>query len=577
MSETSKPSENKASNNQAISLIVKPALRSMRVLVLILVVTGVIANILTVHLPQQIAGLLDQIPTPNAWPVALTIFAIFGLAAFNVLLTTFVAQKLAYRMRGIVFDHLIKQPFRFVAEQGSGKLLSILTVDVDTIREVINQAFLMVVSAVVMLVGSSYVLFTTNWRLALASLVIVPLLVVTFGVVFSRIIKYFETIRIVGDNLNRVIGENIVAASLVRVLNTQKLEMDKLDVYNVEARSLGMKILKGFAFIIPAIGLISSLGTLIILYVGGNMMLQGELTLGQFVAFNTYLGMLIGSIMIISFISNYVARAFVALGRLAEVVSNVQPSPFGSLEKELSGEVTAQNIKLDIDGRPILKGVSLRILPKQRTAILGPTGSGKTQLMYLLSGLLKPTEGTILYDYQPLYSYSQDSFYSQVGVVFQDSVMFNATIRENVAFKQGVSEEDINRALKAADLLDFVQSLPEGLDTKVSERGSNLSGGQKQRLMLARALAANPRILFLDDFTARVDVGTETKIWENLQTMYPELTLTVITQKVSTAEKFDQVILLMEGELLANGTHQQLLETSLEYNQIVESQKSTNK
>lgn len=562
-------------NQQAMNLIVWPALKPIRIMVIVLLVLAIITNILTVNLPKETAALLNQLPEPNAWPVIILIIAIFTLSATTTVLGSYFAQQFAYNVRSIVFSKLVNQPFKFISQQGSGKLLSNLTSDVDTIRDVVNQVAAQIISAVVLLLGSAFILLTTNWQLALAALAVLPILAIVFFLVLRTIVKYFEVAKIVTDNLNRIISESVAAAGLVRVLNTQESEKNKLTKYNLEAKDVGIKILKGFGIMIPTIGLISSLATLIILYFGGNMLTQGQLSFGDFVAFNTYLSLLIFPILILGFLGSSITSAFVSLNRLTEIVTSSQESLFGNFSQDLKGEIAVQNVKLSFENREVLKGVSLRILPKQRTAILGPTGSGKTQLMYLMSGLIKPTEGQILYDYKPLYEYSQKSFYEQVGVVFQDSVLFNTTIRENVAFKTGISEDNIWKALETAELADYVRTLPEGLETKISERGTNLSGGQKQRLMLARSLAANPKILFLDDFTARVDVGTEARIWQNLQTNYPELTLVVITQKVSTAEKFDNVILLMEGELLASGTHAELVESSIEYLQIVNSQQST--
>jgi ATP-binding cassette subfamily B protein len=188
---------------------------------------------------------------------------------------------------------------------------------------------------------------------------------------------------------------------------------------------------------------------------------------------------------------------------------------------------------------------------------------------------LQPTSGLIEYDGKPLADYQKRPFYEQIGFVFQDSIVFNLTLRENIAFSNTVNDEDLRKAIDTAELQDFIAALPEGLDTIVSERGTSLSGGQKQRIMLARALALNPKILLLDDFTARVDTNTEHKILANVAQNYPGLTLISVTQKIAPIESYDQVILLMEGEILAVGTHAELIHSSPEYVQIYDSQKST--
>ena len=196
-------------------------------------------------------------------------------------------------------------------------------------------------------------------------------------------------------------------------------------------------------------------------------------------------------------------------------------------------------------------------------------------MLYLLIGLLKPTSGAITYDGEPIDDYDKEALHRQVGFVFQDSVLFNLTLRENIAFSTSAGEQDLEKAIRTAELDDFIATLPQGLETVVSERGSSLSGGQKQRVMLARALALNPQVLLLDDFTARVDANTERTILSNVHQNYPGITLISVTQKIASVVDYDQIVLLMEGEVLAIGKHPELMETSPEYVQIYDSQRST--
>ena len=226
--------------------------------------------------------------------------------------------------------------------------------------------------------------------------------------------------------------------------------------------------------------------------------------------------------------------------------------------------------------KSILKDISFDVKAGSKTAIIGPTAAGKTQLLYLLIGLISPTSGVIEYDGRDIDSYDKESLHRQVGFVFQDSIMFNLSLRENIAFSSHVKDEDLEKAIDTAELHDFIDTLPNKLETIVSERGTSLSGGQKQRVMLARALALNPKVLLLDDFTARVDSGTEKKILNNIKKNYPNLTLISVTQKIAPIENYDQIILLMEGETLAKGVHKELIKNSMEYIQIYNSQQSTN-
>jgi ATP-binding cassette subfamily B protein len=222
-----------------------------------------------------------------------------------------------------------------------------------------------------------------------------------------------------------------------------------------------------------------------------------------------------------------------------------------------------------------LKNISFSVKAGSKTAVIGPTAAGKSQLLYLLTNLITPDSGTIEFDGLQAGKYTKELFHSQIGFVFQDSVIFNMSLRENIAFSDKVTDESLEKAISTAELTDFIDSLPQKLNTIVSERGTSLSGGQKQRIMLARALAINPKILLLDDFTSRVDRKTENKILCNLQNNYPDLTLISVTQKISPVRHFEQIVLLMEGEVIATGKHKDLTESSPEYAQIYSSQRST--
>jgi ATP-binding cassette subfamily B protein len=258
------------------------------------------------------------------------------------------------------------------------------------------------------------------------------------------------------------------------------------------------------------------------------------------------------------------------------VLNAPETSDTGSIETKKKKKIELKNIQVKMGEKPVLKDISLTIQQGSQAAIIGPTAAGKTQLLYLLTGLLKPDSGQILFDDIDLNDYRKENFQHQIGFVFQDSVIFSLSVRENIAFNEKVTDESLQKAIETAELHDFIHQLPQGLDTIISERGTSLSGGQKQRIMLARALALNPKILLLDDFTARVDSQTEQKILANVQRNYPEITLLSVTQKIASVASYSQIIVLEEGEILASGTHTELMNTSPEYVQIFNSQRSTN-
>jgi len=299
------------------------------------------------------------------------------------------------------------------------------------------------------------------------------------------------------------------------------------------------------------------------------------MSLGNFAAFNSYLVLLIFPILMIGFMSNIIAQASASYTRINDVMEAPDPSGTGTIGTNIRGDISLKDISLFYGEKPVLKHVSFSVKAGTKTAIIGPTAAGKSQLLYLLTNLISPDSGSIEFDGISIEKYTKELFHSQIGFVFQDSVIFNMSLRENIAFSDQVTDASLQKAIATAELTDFIDSLPRKLDTVVSERGTSLSGGQKQRIMLARALALNPKILLLDDFTSRVDRTTENKILCNLLNNYPELTLISVTQKISPVRHFEQIILLMEGEVVAAGRHRELKESSPEYAQIYSSQRST--
>lgn len=433
-----------------------------------------------------------------------------------------------------------------------------------------------IISSVFIIIATSILLFTINWKLALPVILMVPAMMITFYLVLRKVGVLFKRSREIIDWLNRVINESILGSMIIRVVNSQQTEYKKFLEANTEAKNVGISILTLFAILIPIVTFVSNIAVLTILAYGGHLVIDSSLTLGDFAAFNSYVSILIFPIIMIGFMSGTIAQASASFARIQSVLNTPDTSDTGTQIEEISEKIELKNVSVLYKGKPALKSVSLSILKEQHTAIIGPTAAGKTQLLYALTGLIKPNDGQILYDDILLENFDKESFHNQVGFVFQDNVMFNMSIRDNIAFNDSATEETIKKAIQTAELNDFIETLPAKINTIVSERGTSLSGGQKQRIMLARALALNPKILLLDDFTARVDSQTEQKILKNVIENYPEITLISVTQKIDSVKDYDKIVLLMEGEIVAQGTHTELLKASPEYNQIYNSQLSTN-
>lgn len=556
-------------------------LKPYRGLVLTIVVFTLAANGLNLLVPRLMARAIDSFARgelavgPLVAEFLLIAGGIFLFTYAQSVAQVYASERVARDLRTRLVDKLATQSLAYIQKVTTATLLTNLTSDVDAVKLFVSQAVGSLVSSVFLIIGASALLIAINWKLGLAVIAVLPVIAVTFQMVLARVRKLFTQAQQAIDRLNKVINESILGAALIRLVNSQHGEYEKFLAANADARDISLGILRLFAGLIPIIMFSTNVATLVILTLGGHFVIQGSMTLGDFTAFNSYLAILIFPVIIIGFMSNVMAQASASYFRIGMVLGAPSPKDPGTRPADLRGEIALDHVTVAFGEKKALNDVSFTVKAGSRTAIIGPTAAGKTQLLYLLTGLLSPTSGRVLYDGHPIEEYDKTTLHQQVGFVFQDATMFNLTLRENIGFSKSVSDADLAQAIATAELKDFVERLPQKLETVVSERGTSLSGGQKQRLMLARALALNPRVLLLDDFTARVDATTEAKILENVRRDYPGLTLLSVTQKIAPVEDYDQIIVLMEGEVLAAGTHQELLETCPEYVQIYDSQRST--
>ena len=549
-------------------------------MIILLIFFALLSNGVNLVLPRILASGIDAYPSHY---LLKTILAEFLSAALVIFIFTYLqsviqtntAERVARDLRSKLAAKISSQSFMAVEKANPSKLLTNLTADVDSVKLFVSQAIVTIASSLIIIIGACLMLFSINWRLAIVVIMIIPIIATAFYMVTKRIRPIFIKGREIIDRLNKVINESILGSALIRVINSQQPEYEKFLSANEQAKTLGLSILRLFAWLIAVIVLTASFANTSILAIGGKFVINGTMTLGDFAAFNAYLALLIFPIIMIGFMSNLIAQSSASYQRLQAVFGLPDPADSGTIVTDLQGDVAVEDVSIVYGQKPILKNVSFSVDRGRTLAIIGPTAAGKSQLLYLLTGLIKPQKGSVLFDGRDIEDYNKENFYRHVGFVFQDSILFNMSIKENIAFSDVVTDESLQKAIDTAELKEFIETLPEKLNTIISERGTSLSGGQKQRIMLARALAINPRILLLDDFTARVDTHTEKKILEKVRKNYPGITLISVTQKIASAATFDQVVLLMEGELIASGTHQTLMATSPEYVQIYQSQQST--
>ncbi|MFA6275598.1 MAG: ABC transporter ATP-binding protein [Pedobacter sp.] len=550
--------------------------------IVLLLLLALLGNALSLLLPKLIGKVIDGYSHQSfdmdraMWQFAGITFLVFSFGYLQGLLQIYTSEKVSLDLRTKLAVKISKQGVGFIAEHTAAKLLTNLTSDVEAVKAFVSQAIVSIISSVVIIFGSAILLFGIDWQLGLIVICITSTIGVTFYLVLKKVKAKYKVSREVIDRLNKIISESILGAFLVRVVNSQHLEYDKFLVASVKGRDLGLSILRLFAWLIPIITFTASMAALVILVYGGHLVIIGRMSIGELAAFNSYLAMLIFPIIIIGFMSNVIVQATVSYERVQKALNWPDELHSGTLDVALTGKLSVTHINLAYGDKKVLKNISFDVSLGSKVAIVGPTVAGKTTLLSLLAGMVNANSGDISYDGHPLAELSQDSFYRQLAFVFQDSVMFNMSLRENIAFSKEVTDAALVKAIESSELSDFVDSLPNGLETDVSERGLNLSGGQKQRIMLARALAIGPKILLLDDFTARVDQQTEQRILANINANYPGITLISVAQKIAAVADYDQIILMMEGELLDKGTHLELMEKSPEYVQLFNSQRSTN-
>ena len=552
-----------------------------RAMIFLLILFALISNGINLVLPRIIANGIDAFPSHYVLKPLLIKFVaaaiiIFIFTILQSIIQTNTSERVARDLRAKLVAKISTQSYAYIEEANPSKLLTNLTADVDSVKMFISQAIVTISSSLIIIIGACIMLFSINWRLAAAIVLIIPIIGGAFYIVSKKVRPIFIKGREVIDRLNKVINESILGSALIRVLNSQIPEYNKFLVANTEARGLGMSILRLFAILIPIIVFTASLAGITILALGGHFVIIGSMTLGNFAAFNSYLALLVFPIIMIGFMSNIIAQSTASYQRLSVVLELPEYKESGTIEDPLLGNISLHNVSVQYGQKPVLKNISFEVESGSATAVIGPTAAGKTQLLYLLTGLIKQNDGLVEFDGRNIDEYKKENFYRHVAFVLQDSIIFNMSIRENIAFSDLVTDASLAKAIDTAELKSFIETLPQGLNTILSERGTNLSGGQKQRIMLARALAVNPKILLLDDFTARVDSNTEIKILENVRRNYPGITLISVTQKIASIEHFDQVIVLMQGEIVAIGKHPELMATSPEYVQIYQSQQSTN-
>lgn len=512
--------------------------------------------------------------------IAILIFAIVrGVFAF---LQTFTAernsQSVAFDLRNELFAKIQNLSFSYHDRTQTGQLMVRATDDIEKVRLFIGQGLLMAVGALILLSGTLIILFTTNFRLTLVALPILPLALIMFLVFGAVSGPLFVKVQARLDKLNTILQENLAGIKVVKAFTREKSEQVKFELAADSLMNQQITVSRLFSFLFPVIILVASVGQTVVLYYGGRQVFNGTLTLGEWQEFSLYMVYLFFPMAMLGMIITQMSQASASAGRIFEILdaeSEVKDKPGAVALPSVEGQVGFEDVTFRYFGtvEPVLKNIDFKVEAGQTVALLGATGSGKTTIINLLPRFYDPSQGRITIDGYDIQDVTLESLRAQIGIVLQETTLFAGTIAENIAFgRPDATLEEIQAVAKAAAAHEFILSFPDGYDTPVGERGATLSGGQKQRIAIARALLLNPRILILDDSTSSVDLTTEAQIQNALDKLMENRTSFVIAQRISTVMHADLILVLDKGQIVAQGQHEELLETSELYTEIYTSQ-----
>ena len=540
---------------------------------------------LTLLIPQFIRVIVDRgIRQQEIAFLAWSALGLLGVALLKGIITFFegrwseiASQSVAYDLRHAIHRKLAHLSFAYHDQAEAGQLLSRAMQDVERVRFLTGRATLGVVRSIVLLVGTAIILVFMNPGLALLSLITMPLLAWR-GYAFGR--HYRPLALAIQQQLGVLtawLEQNLRGARIVKAFAREATESQHFDRQNDAWFTLSAHTIRLQAINIPLLDLIANMGTVFIVWYGGTLVINGQLTPGDLIAFLTYLAQLTHPMRRLGFIIPAMAMAASAGERVFEILdapSPVRELPTAQPLPPVAGHVRFEEVFFGYETRPhVLNGVRFEAKPGQIIALLGATGSGKSSIINLIPRFYDPTAGRITIDGQDIGDVTLESLRDQIGIVLQETTLFASTIRENIAFgRPTAAQGEVVEAARAAQAHDFICEMPDGYETRVGERGMTLSGGQKQRIAIARALLKNPRILLLDDATSSVDTETERLIQLALDGLMQGRTSFVIAQRLSTVRTADLILVLEDGKIAEMGQHAELLETSALYADIYRGQ-----
>jgi len=496
------------------------------------------------------------------------------LSAGQRYLSETVSMRFAYNLRNRIFRHIQNLSFSYHDHAQTGQLMSRCTEDIRSMQAFIGSGAIELLQVLLLIIGSLILMINESPRLTLiAVLPLIPLLILTanFG---NRVSKMFYDIDRALGALSARLQENVIGVQVVRAFSQEGYEIDRFDQSNRELYDARVHVISEWAKIMPTTMFLVSLSTITLLWFGGNMVLEGTLTVGQVVQFNSYMLLIALPARQLTWYVNMAGEAAAGVQRITEVLDHtpsIQTLP-GSLSAEnITGEVAFKNVNFAYkdESAPAIENINFYTPPNKIIGLIGQTGSGKTTMVNLIPRFYEPQSGEVLVDGMKVSDYDLDSLRRQIGYVLQTTLLFSSSISENIAFgRPQASQEEIIAAAKAARAHEFIMKFPNGYQTIVGERGITLSGGQRQRVAIARALLINPRILILDDSTSSVDTETEHLIQQALKELMANRTTFIIAQRIASIRNADQILVFEQGRIVEQGVHEELVARNGYYTEI---------